>query len=243
MIKKQLANVSVLKFVFTFLFSFNSMAMMDTQEDSRQTHVVVAHKRLPSQGESQGKRLCLAYYMDEETNRRIHDFVRAVVPDISLDTRRHVGIIWIENVQDEDFNLIKETLHETVCEVPVIFTPAKVDRYIGRGHTFEKCPLVLYSTEESAETFKLANRILAQRLDQLCIKKGFHYQLKEDLQPNQYLPHITLLNQTILREFQMVNRKDETIEALNDPEKLKGLSPIIIKPFKKYVSGVLSQKF
>ena len=94
------------------------------------------------------------------------------------------------------------------------FTPSRVGRYTPRRgrQTLEACPLVLFPMEKEADAFRHVNRIVEERLRALCKEMKFpSYQLTSE----EYLPHMTLLNQPILRLLNIIDRKDEVITALN----------------------------
>lgn len=111
---------------------------------------------------------------------------------------------------------------------PVRFTPTQVGRYIvGKDRTPEKCPLVVYPALDETAVFKRINLALQEKLEGMGKEQGFSYKFIPELQPENYLPHITLFSQPLLRTYDLVEKKDQTIKRLNSH--LEDLSTIYIR--------------
>ncbi len=90
----------------------------------------------------------------------------------------------------------------------------KADRYLVGRRTQDKCPIVFYFTPHDQAMLKDANVFLLQALQNFNSPSGKKYtQFENDLQPQNYIPHITIAN-TAYISGEKADR-DAVISSLN----------------------------
>lgn len=138
----------------------------------------------------------------------------------------HVCFITTKVIESEEHRVkIKRAFVEIIKRyiAKIVFRPHEFRPYViqdrdGKfllGRSPDKSPIVL--VPKNPEDFKKINQELAKKLEELNRLWEEKYELDDDLLPQYYTPHITILNQPALRDLEITKGKTKKVllEHLN----------------------------